>query len=470
MNVNKLPFNNKLKLIVLALTFIVSAAAGLAVMNNTNTSAASITAVINPWWPTDGVSLSGPQSLKAVVANVDVNKYDMFWTVDDGATTVMPSNYTISPHKEAVVDVSSWNWQTSSIYKLSFIAKAKNGDEIGRTTMNVTVYHPATTTLTSTVVAPTTTVSTTAPTVAPTSTVTTAPTTLSTTAPTTTSINFYVDQTSAAKQAADALRSSNPTNAALLDKIATRSFAKWFGGWNTNVQSDVNNYVSAAAGATPLLVAYNIPQRDCGGYSAGGTTPDAYLSWVRSVAAGIGSRSAWVILEPDAVAGLDCLTSTDQTTRLSLLSQAVSILTANTATRVYLDGGNPHWQTPAVMAGRLKAANIAAADGFSTNVSNFFTNADNTSYGQTLSSLIGNKHFVIDTSRSGLGPTADNTWCNPTGRALGSAPTSSTGNALVDAFLWVKVPGESDGTCNGGPSAGAWWTDYALGLAQRAAF
>jgi len=56
-----------------------------------------------------------------------------------------------------------------------------------------------------------------------------------------------------------------------------------------------------------------------------------------------------------------------------------------------------------------------------------------------------------------------------------------TGNSLIDAFLWVKRPGESDGQCTRGtagpadpvygavdPAAGAWWADYALGLAQRA--
>ena len=50
------------------------------------------------------------------------------------------------------------------------------------------------------------------------------------------------------------------------------------------------------------------------------------------------------------------------------------------------------------------------------------------------------------------------------------APTAEPGKKLVDAYLWVKRPGESDGTCNGGPAAGgcAWSPDYALGLAQRA--
>ena len=62
-------------------------------------------------------------------------------------------------------------------------------------------------------------------------------------------------------------------------------------------------------------------------------------------------------------------------------------------------------------------------------------------------------------------------------------PTTDTGNALVDAYLWVKVPGESDGSCNRGvsgsttdpewggtvdPAAGAWFPQQALQLAQLA--
>jgi endoglucanase len=42
------------------------------------------------------------------------------------------------------------------------------------------------------------------------------------------------------------------------------------------------------------------------------------------------------------------------------------------------------------------------------------------------------------------------------------------GHEPVDAYLWIKRPGESDGSCHGGPPAGAWWPDYALGLARRA--
>ena len=58
----------------------------------------------------------------------------------------------------------------------------------------------------------------------------------------------------------------------------------------------------------------------------------------------------------------------------------------------------------------------------------------------------------------------------PAGRALGSPPTTDTGDPLVDAFLWLKKPGESDGQCNGGPKAGKFWQEQALELAKNASF
>jgi endoglucanase len=188
------------------------------------------------------------------------------------------------------------------------------------------------------------------------------------------------------------------------------------------------------------------------------------------MAQGIGGRPAIVILEPDALAGITCLSSGDQAMRMSLLSSAVATFKGQAGTKVYLDAGNPSWISASDMASRLTQAGIAKADGFSLNVSNFISTAANVSYGRQLSAMVGGKHFVIDTSRNGLGPTSDGQWCNPSGRALGDRPTLNTGVNGVDGYLWIKYPGESDGTCNGGPTAGQWWADYALGLAQRAAF
>ncbi|MFI5009613.1 MAG: glycoside hydrolase family 6 protein, partial [Solirubrobacterales bacterium] len=263
--------------------------------------------------------------------------------------------------------------------------------------------------------------------------------------------------------------------AAQIGKIASQPVAKWFGNWSYGhggTAGDVNWWVSAAtaAGALPVLVAYDIPWRDCSQYSSGGAAnAAAYEQFIEAIVQGIGSRRAVVILEPDALAELECLSAEKQATYYSLLSFAVSHLNKSSSISVYLDAGNAHWQAAATMAARLRKAGVAQARGFSLNVSNFDTTASEAGYGEAIAKALSTgAHFVVDTSRNGQGRAPGGAWCNPPGRGLGANPTANTGNSLVDAYLWVKTPGASDGTCNGGPSAGQWWPEYALGLAQRA--
>jgi endoglucanase len=279
---------------------------------------------------------------------------------------------------------------------------------------------------------------------------------------------LYVDPNSTAKRQAETLRRSRPQDAALLQLIAKEPTARWLGDWARDIRAEVDAAVSTITrtGALPVFVAYNIPGRDCGSYSAGGARgSDAYRRWVRDFATGLRGRSTIVILEPDALAGMDCLSAAAQKDRLALLANAVTELKKQNAS-VYIDAGNARWKSADVMAARLRQAGIASAAGFSLNVSNYMNNATNIAYGEKLSKLLGGKHFIIDTSRNGLGTTAE--WCNPRGQALGVSPTTSTGHPLVDAFLWVKQPGESDGTCRGGPRAGSWWDEIAIELARAA--
>jgi endoglucanase len=136
------------------------------------------------------------------------------------------------------------------------------------------------------------------------------------------------------------------------------------------------------------------------------------------------------------------------------------------------------------------------------------------------SGVDGLVHFVIDTSRNGRGPLdvaryaeppysqpesvirglASGAWCTPPGTGLGLRPTTETGVPLLDAYLWIKTVGESDGSCdiNGGmrawdydrynpwgiagesqkhfdplwgmidPAAGTWFPAHALDLAEKA--
>jgi hypothetical protein len=284
---------------------------------------------------------------------------------------------------------------------------------------------------------------------------------------------WYVDPVSNARRQADTWRATRPADAAQMDKIAAQPQADWFGDWSGDVQQAVAGRVSTivGAGSLPILVAYDIPLRDCSSYSSGGAnSPDAYRAWIRAFAAGIGSRPAIVIVEPDALAMLNCLSPSDQQTRLALLRDAVAVLGSHPGVSVYLDAGHTGWHSTSEIAAWLRQAGVDLAQGFALNVSNFLTTQDERAYGDAISALTGGKHFVVDTSRNGLGATTDAQWCNPGGRALGDRPTAITGDPLADAYLWIKRPGESDGSCNGGPAAGLWWADYALGLAQRAAY
>jgi endoglucanase len=278
--------------------------------------------------------------------------------------------------------------------------------------------------------------------------------------------SLFVNPSSPAQRQAELWRSSRADDAAQMNKIASQPVAIWLGEWSGDVRGAVSSAIAAAAGRMSVFVAYNLPGRDCGGYSAGGVSAGAYRTWIRDVAAGLGGAPAVVVLEPDALAGMDCLSAEAQEERVALIGDAVDVLKAAGAT-VYVDAGHALWQPVEVMAERLARAGIERADGFALNVSNFVATDVTTTYGEALSQRVGGKHFVIDVSRNGLGATPDAQWCNPSERALGVNPTTVTGNSLVDAYLWVKVPGESDGSCNGGPSAGTWWPEYALGLAQR---
>ena len=282
---------------------------------------------------------------------------------------------------------------------------------------------------------------------------------------------LYVDGDVPAGRQAEEWRSYRPGDAAIMDRLADQPAAAWFGRDTGEVSRDVDRYVSAAtaAGDLPVLVAYNIPERDCGQFSDGGAaSPDAYRRWIADVAAGIGDREAVVILEPDALAHLSCLSTGDQMTRLALLTSAVATLEDQPGVAVYIDAGNPAWIPVEEMAELLGMVGINRAEGFALNVSSHHATDISVAFAKELSARLGGKGAVIDTSRNGAGSNGE--WCNPSGRALGPLPTTDTGEPAVDALLWVKTPGESDGTCNGGPPAGSWWPEYALDLAVRAGF
>ncbi|WP_426566551.1 glycoside hydrolase family 6 protein [Angustibacter sp. McL0619] len=367
-------------------------------------------------------------------------------------------------------------------------------------------------------------------------------------------------------------------DAALVLREVTTPQAVWFTkGTPAQVRGEVRRTVRAARlqRAVATLVAYDLPYRDCGQYSAGGAAgTSAYAAWIDAFAAGIGDQRAVVVLEPDGlglipnyVSALDgssnCTLASPPgvpadgaptpENRFTQLNHAVDALTAHPNVSVYLDATHTAWQNVGESADRLVKAGVQRAAGFFVNASNYqftpnlaqygdwvskclayattinpgdyngcpnqywnggpsngwtgvalnnygiwsdtATTADlntlgvNERYDSMLGATVPTAHFVVDTSRNGQGPWKPPSgaypdaqdWCNPPGRGLGERPTANTGDLLMDAKLWIKTPGQSDGQCNRGvagattdpewggitdPAAGAWFPQQALQLAQ----
>lgn len=278
--------------------------------------------------------------------------------------------------------------------------------------------------------------------------------------------------------AAQLRASGHRAEAAELTTVAETPAAFWAAGQPSDIQAVRRvTHSAAAAGAIPVIVAYNLPDRDaCGHFSASwGPTAAGYQTWIRELAAAIGDSHVIVVVEPDAVPDLlaGCLDPAEQAERYQLLRYAMHRLSALPRAQVYLDAGNPGMvPEPAGLVRPLEQAGIRDGTGFSANVSNFQWTAAVVTWAQRLEHALGGRvSAVVDTSRNGRGPyTGPDApqWCNPPGRALGRRPTLDPGPAGIAAYLWIKDPGVSDGTCNGGPPAGDYWPRYALSLAQQA--
>ncbi|MCL9664613.1 glycoside hydrolase family 6 protein [Curtobacterium albidum] len=276
---------------------------------------------------------------------------------------------------------------------------------------------------------------------------------------------LFVQPDSQPAQAAATLSAAGrTTEAAAARTIAEQPIAIWLGEWYTGDALDrviARNLAAAEkAGTTPVFVTYAVPNRDCGGYSAGGLSPSQYAEWNRRIAADLRGHRAVVIVEPDSLAHLSSCTA-ERARRPAIVAAAVRDFAA-AGVPTYLDGGNKNWNSAELQATYLREAGVAQARGFFTNVANFTGVDGERAYAERLSTMTGGARYVVDVSRNGRGWLG--TWCNPTGAGLGGRPQVAAGTTRLDALLWVKTPGASDGTCNGGPRAGTWFPSYAVAL------
>lgn len=281
---------------------------------------------------------------------------------------------------------------------------------------------------------------------------------------------LYVEPWGAAAQAAKELaKDGTDEQRAAAETIAEQSVAIWLSSFYDDEELlaliDRNLVGSRKTGTTPVFVTYDIPNRDCGGKSAGGTEGSKeYLRRNQLVADALQGQRAVVLVEPDSLGQLE--TCPDQTKgRTKTLSSAVTQF-YRAGVPAYLDGGNSSWIDGDVMAERLRAAGIDHARGFFTNVANYQTEDDERAYAEDLAEDLGDDvHYVVDVGRNGTGWRG--TWCNGKGAGLGRTPRVAEKGQHIDAFLWVKTPGASDGRCTGGPGPGDWFADYAVDLLKH---
>ena len=208
-----------------------------------------------------------------------------------------------------------------------------------------------------------------------------------------------------------------------------------------NAPSGVPQIMSAAAAVNmvPVFVAYDIPWRDCSQYSSGGAaSAAAYQGFINLLTSGLGQSKAVVILEPDALTEMSCLSSSQQQTYNQLISYAVQRIDTDANANVYVDAGHSNLAACGDRSRRCCRQAIGSARaGFAVNVSNFSSLATDIAYGDAISQQTGGRHYVIDTSRAG-GTVAGGQWCNPAGAKIGAYPTSYTNHAGLDAYLWIK--------------------------------
>ena len=216
---------------------------------------------------------------------------------------------------------------------------------------------------------------------------------------------LYLNPYSTTLEAAQSLAGQARDDAQLLGSIPS---ADWITkGTPAEVQAAVDEIVDAAAarGEMPVLVAYNLPFRDCAQYSAGGAADTAdYEAWIDGFAAGIGDREATVILEPDGLGIIPHYTTFNGTTewcqpaeldpataaadRFAQLNYAVDALR-----RAAGDVGLPRrhhagWLNVGDITDRLIKAGVERADGFFLNASNYQFTTNSTHYGTWVSSCI----------------------------------------------------------------------------------
>ncbi|KAJ7099854.1 glycoside hydrolase family 6 protein [Mycena crocata] len=239
------------------------------------------------------------------------------------------------------------------------------------------------------------------------------------------------------------------------------------------------------------IVVYDLPGRDCAAKASNGelavgslaTYKSQYIDAIRKIIVANPNVALALIIEPDSLPNLvtnsnlaTCQASADGY-RQGVIYALQQLNLPNVV--MYLDAGHGGWlgwdanlapgaqelaraYTGAGRPSQLKgfATNVAGWNAWIKNPGEFdvppdgqFNKAQDESryvtlFGAALQSAGMPNQAIVDTGRNAVQGLrlAWGDWCNVNGAGFGVRPTTSTGHALADAFVWVKPGGESDGT------------------------
>ncbi|KAK4247850.1 glycoside hydrolase [Corynascus novoguineensis] len=315
------------------------------------------------------------------------------------------------------------------------------------------------------------------------------------------------------------LAKNDTVNAAKTEKVQQTSSFVWVS--RISELSNIDNAIAAARKAQKGsrkrqiigLVLYNLPDRDCSaGESAGELSSekngleiyksDFVTPFAEKVAAAKDLDFA-IVLEPDSLAnlvtnlGVEFCANAAPVYREGIAYAIQKLQHPNV--HLYIDaahGGWLGWNDNLPLAAKefsevtRLAGNHTKIRGFVTNVSNYnpfnavvrenfteWSNSwDESHYASSLAPFLEQEglpaHFIVDQGRVALPGAREEwgEWCNVEPAGFGPAPTTRVNNTVVDALVWVKPGGESDGQCGmaGAPRAGQWFDEYAQMLVKNA--
>jgi cellulose 1,4-beta-cellobiosidase len=304
-------------------------------------------------------------------------------------------------------------------------------------------------------------------------------------------------------------RVASQPSAFWLDRIAAIDGSAASLGLPGHLDEAVKQQASAGGGPMLVaMIVYDLPDRDCAAFASNGElhTSENGLArykaeYIDRIVQVIQSKPEYqqlriaAIVEPDSLpnivtnTGLYASCAAAEATYRAGVAYAVKQLATLSNAYIYLDIAHSAWlgwehpdRAATVYNEVLSAAGGGnLVRGFATNVANYsalqesFNPYDNQSqyndlivnfyewnrmidevtYVNAMRSRFPNHHFLVDTGRNGWQPRAAGlpienrihrgNWCNVKGAGIGERPRAEP-MAGVDAYYWLKPPGESDGT------------------------